>query len=58
MLESKWIYLNNEQSKYKILSSGFVLSTNYAGTGETRKLKNSHDKDGYCIITLNHKGKK
>lgn len=55
----KWIYLNDEKSKYKISSDGYVISTKYRGKeGVVRKLKHSHDKDGYCIITLNHKGKK
>jgi transposase len=55
----KWIYLNNEKSKYKISSKGYVVSTQYKGQqGVVKKLKHNHDHDGYCIITLNHKGKK
>ena len=55
----KWIYLNDEKSKYKISSDGYVISTKYNGKeGVVRQLKHSHDRDGYCIITLNHKGKK
>lgn len=55
----KWIYINGEKTQYKISSKGFVISTSYKGKeGCVKKLKHSHDKDGYCIITLNHKGKK
>nr|DAK22939.1 MAG TPA: homing endonuclease [Caudoviricetes sp.] len=54
-----WIYLNNDKTKYQISSEGFVISTMYNGVkGDTRKLRHNHDKDGYCIITLNHKDKK
>lgn len=55
----KWIYLNNEKSKYKISSDGYVISTAYKGKeGVVHALKHNHDADGYCIITLNHRGKK
>lgn len=54
-----WIYINGERTKYKISSKGFVISTAYRGKeGRVHKLKHNHDRDGYCIITLNHRGKK
>lgn len=54
-----WIYINGEKTKYKISSKGFVISTAYRGQkGCVHKLKHNHDRDGYCIITLNHRGKK
>ena len=54
-----WIYINGDRTKYKISSKGFVISTAYRGKkGCTHKLKHNHDRDGYCIITLNHQGKK
>lgn len=55
----EWIYINNDKTKYQISSKGYVISTAYKGQdGYTQKLKHNHDRDGYCIITLNYKGKK
>ena len=55
----KQILINGEITKYLIDSRGFVISTAYRGhPGIKRTLVHSHDVDGYCIITLNHKGKK
>ena len=57
--EPKWIYINGEKTKYKIHPYGYVISTAYKGKkGCIHPLKHNHDVDGYCIITLNHKGHK
>ena len=53
------IYINGEETRYLIHSHGYVISTSYNGKeGDVRFLKHNHDADGYCIITLNHHGKK
>lgn len=56
---SSWIYLNRERSKYRVTIDGHVYSTEFNGKrGDVRELKVNHDVDGYCIIALNHKGRK
>lgn len=53
------IYINGEATRYLIHSHGYVISTSYNGKeGDVRFLKHNHDADDYCIITLNHRGKK
>lgn len=54
----KWVYLNNEKTKYLVSSKGFIYTTNYLGkTGKFIKLKSRKQYNGYVLIILHHNGK-
>lgn len=56
--EFKQIVLDNEPVAYMISSYGYVISTNYRMTGQSHKLKDRIDENGYHSVYMYHNGKR